>query len=129
MNFTLNIRLHQQQKNGKMPGKSIWIRKVYRIASDGTFLVDDNKQGRVTLLSISDKEEWRILMIIQPEWGSRNVNESFYESEARRIDMLNEIFGDVELSRTEMQTLVWLAGWEESTVKNVVSAIKKVMSI
>lgn len=93
------------------------------------FFVDDNKQGRVTLLSISDKEEWRILMIIQPEWGTRNVNEYFYESEARRIDMLNEIFGDVELSRTEMQTLVWLAGWEESTVKNVVSAIKKVMPI
>jgi len=68
-------------------------------------------------------------MIIQPEWGTRNVNEYFYESEARKIEMLNEIFGDVELSRAEMQTLVWLAGWEESTVKNVVSAIKKVMPI
>lgn len=65
-------------------------------------------------------------MVIQPEWGTRNVNECFYESEARRIKMLNEIFGDVELSQTEMQTLVWLAGWEESTVKNVVSAIRKV---
>lgn len=68
-----------------------------------------------------------ILMIIQPEWGTRNVNKYFYESEARRINMLNEIFGDVELSRTEMQTLVWLAGWEEGTVKSVVSAIRKVM--
>ena len=65
-------------------------------------------------------------MIIQPEWGSRNVNEYFYESEARRIEILNEIFGDVKLSRAEMQTLVWLAGWEESTVNNVVSAIRKV---
>ena len=25
------------------------------------------------------------LMIIQPEWGTRNVNKYFYESEARRI--------------------------------------------
>jgi len=65
-------------------------------------------------------------MIIQPEWGTRNVNKYFYESEARRIEILNEIFGDVKLSRAEMQTLVWLAGWEESTVKNVVSAIRKV---
>ena len=65
-------------------------------------------------------------MIIQPEWGTRNVNESFYESEAWRIEILNEIFGDVKLSRAEMQTLVWLAGGEESTVKNVVSAIRKV---
>lgn len=65
-------------------------------------------------------------MIIQPEWGSRNVNEQFYESEARRIAILNEIFHDVELSKAEMRTLVWLAGWEESTVINVVSAIRKV---
>ena len=34
------------------------------------------------------------LMIIQPEWGTRNVNKYFYESEARRIAALNEIFGD-----------------------------------
>ena len=66
-------------------------------------------------------------MIIQPEWGTRNVNEYFYESEARRIAMLNEIFGAVELTKAEMQTLIWLAGWEECTVKNVVSAIRKVM--
>ena len=56
------------------------------------------------------------------------MNEYFYESEAQRIAMLNQIFGDVKLSRAEMQTLVWLAGWEESTVVNIVSAIKKVVS-
>ena len=27
-------------------------------------------------------------MIIQPEWGTRNVNKYFYESEARRIAAL-----------------------------------------
>ena len=37
-------------------------------------------------------------MIIQPEWGIRNVNKYFYESEARRIADLNEIFGEVELT-------------------------------
>jgi len=103
-------------------------KKVYRTASGGIVLVDDNRQGRVTLLLISDKEERMILMIIQPEWGTRNVNEYFYESEARRIAILNEVFGDVELSRAEMQTLIWLAGWEEGTVKHVVSAVRKVMS-
>ena len=50
-------------------------------------------------------------MIIQPEWGTRNVNKYLYESEARRIAALNEIFGDVELTVAEMRTLVWLAGW------------------
>lgn len=47
-----------------------------------------------------------MLMFIQLEWGIWNVNEYFYESEARRIALLNEIFGDVELSRGEMKTLV-----------------------
>ena len=47
-------------------------------------------------------------MIIQPEWGTRNVNKYFYETEAQRIAALNEIFGDVELTAAEMRTLIWL---------------------
>lgn len=68
------------------------------------------------------------LMIVQPEWGTRNVNRFFYESEARKIAALNEIFGEVELTTAEMRTLVWLAGWEESTVATLVSAIRKAMA-
>ena len=67
-------------------------------------------------------------MIIQPERGTRNVNEKFYEMETRQIATLNEIFGDVELTKGEMRTLVWLAGWEESTVENVASAIRKAIA-
>ena len=67
-------------------------------------------------------------MIRQPEWGTRNVNRYFYESETRKIAALNEIFGDVELTVAEMQTMVWLAGWDDSTVTNMISAIRKVMA-
>lgn len=67
-------------------------------------------------------------MIIQPERGTRNVNEKFYEMETRQIAMLNEIFGEVELEKGEMRTLVWLAGWEKSTVENVASAIRKAIA-
>ena len=70
---------------------------------------------------------WNI-MIQQPEWGTQNVNRYFYESETRRIAALNEIFGDVELTAEEMQTMVWLAGWDDSTVTNMISAIRKVMA-
>ena len=66
-------------------------------------------------------------MIIQPDRESRNVNEIFYEYEARRIAELNEIFGNVELTAAEKRTLIWLAGWEESTVANVISAVRKAM--
>ena len=66
-------------------------------------------------------------MIIQPDRESRNVNEIFYENEARRIAELNEIFGEVELTAAEKRTLIWLAGWEESTVANVISAVRKAM--
>ena len=48
--------------------------------------------------------------------------------ETRQIATLNEIFGDVELTKGEMRTLVWLAGWEESTVANVVSAMEKAIA-
>ena len=64
-------------------------------------------------------------MIIQPDRESRNVNEIFYEYEARRIAELNEIFGNVELTAAEKRTLIWLAGWEESTVANVISAVRE----
>ena len=67
-------------------------------------------------------------MIIQPEWGTRNVNKYFYETEAQRITALNEIFGDVELTAAEMRTLIWLAGWDEYTIENVLSAIRKAMA-
>lgn len=67
-------------------------------------------------------------MIKQPEWGTRNVNKYFYESEARRIAALNEIFGDVELTAAEIRTLIWLAGWDEYTIENVLSAIRKAVA-
>lgn len=43
-------------------------------------------------------------MIIQPDGESRNVNEIFYDNEARRIAELNEIFGEVELTAAERRT-------------------------
>lgn len=68
-------------------------------------------------------------MIRQPEWGTRNVNKYFYESEARRIAELNEIFGDIELIAAEMRMLIWLAGWDEYTIENVLSAIRKAVAV
>ena len=67
-------------------------------------------------------------MIIQPEWGTRNVNKYFYESETRRIATLNEIFGEVEVTEDEQRTLIWLAGWDEYTIENILSAIRKAMA-
>lgn len=66
-------------------------------------------------------------MIIQPQKGTRKVNDLFYEAEGRRIDMLNrEFFQYVELSKKENDVLVWLCGWDEWTINNIVSAFKKV---
>ena len=66
-------------------------------------------------------------MIIQPDKGTRNVNNLFYGAERDRIDLLNrEFFHNVELTRAENDVLVWLCGWDESTVDAVVSAFRKV---
>ena len=56
-------------------------------------------------------------MIIESDRKSRNETELFYENEAGRIAMLNEVFGNVELSEAEMQTLIWLVKRAENTVR------------
>lgn len=69
-------------------------------------------------------------MIIQPEKETRNVNDLFYESERKRIDMLNrEFFYDVELTKRENDVLVWLCGWDNWTIEAVVTAFKKVRGL
>ena len=69
-------------------------------------------------------------MIIQPDKESRNVNDLFYESEKKRIDMLNrEFFYDVELTKKENDVLVWLCGWDNWTIEAVVDVLRKVMKL
>lgn len=66
-------------------------------------------------------------MIIQPEKGTRNVNNLFYESESRRIDMLNrEFFQDIQLSKKENDVLVWLCGWDDWTIEGIVDVLTKI---
>lgn len=64
-------------------------------------------------------------MLIQPKRDCRNINDMYYEVEGRNIARLNEVFGNIKLKRSEEQALLWLAGWEESLVDNVVSAIRR----
>lgn len=68
-------------------------------------------------------------MIKQPEYGSRNVNDFFYEAEGKMIQKMNEVLEGVELTKAEEKTLIWLAGWEESTVDNLLTVIEKVARI
>ena len=110
-----------------MPGKNILTdgECPTAFAGNSPLLVIDRSVSRSCG---SGQRERRGLMIIQPDRESRNVNELFYEYEARRIAELNEIFGEVELTAAERRTLVWLAGWEESTVVNVISAVRKAIA-
>lgn len=69
-------------------------------------------------------------MIIQPDKGTRNVNDLFYEAEKNRIDMLNrEFFYDVELTKKENDVLVWLCGWDNLTIEAVVSVFRKIRDL
>ena len=66
-------------------------------------------------------------MIIQPEKETRNVNDLFYESEKKRIDLLNrEFFNDIELTKKENDVLVWLCGWDNWMIEAVVDVLRKV---
>ncbi len=66
-------------------------------------------------------------MIIQPEKGTRDINNMFYESEKNRIDALNrEFFHNIELSKTENDILVWLCGWDDYTINGVIDVFRKI---
>lgn len=66
-------------------------------------------------------------MIIQPEKGTRDVSDLFYEAERKRIEMLNNaFFRDVELTEEENRILIWLCGWDNCTIDILVKAFKKV---
>ena len=65
-------------------------------------------------------------MLKQPERDSRNL---FYEMEGRQIRKMNKVLAGVELTKAEEKTLLWLAGWEESTVDHLLSVIEKVARI
>ena len=66
-------------------------------------------------------------MIIQPDKGTRDVNDLFYEAERKRNALLNdEFFHNVELTKAENNVLVWLCGWDDWTINAIVSAFRKV---
>ena len=68
-------------------------------------------------------------MLKQPERESRNVNDLFYEMEGKQIQKMNKVLADVELTKAEEKTLIWLARWEENTVDHLLSVIEKAARI
>ena len=65
-------------------------------------------------------------MIKQLDFESRNVTRCFYESEAKWIAEINKLVGDIELTKAEEIVLIWLAGWDDSTIRNILSVMKKI---
>lgn len=48
------------------------------------------------------------------------------EYQSRQMEKILKFLRDVDLSQEEIQTLIWLAGWEESTVDTLLSVMDKV---
>lgn len=124
-----NQKLHRQRKNGNRQEKNIWTgRECRRVSVGNSSLMIrtgechtpvNNRQGRKGVLR----------MLKQPERESRNVNDFFYEMEGRQLQKMNKVLAGVELTKAEERTLIWLAGWEESTVDHLLSVIEKVARI
>ena len=53
----------------------------------------------------------------------------FMRWRADRYKKMNKVLADVELTKAEEKTLIWLAGWEESTVEHLLSVIEKAARI
>ncbi len=48
------------------------------------------------------------------------------EYQSRQMEKMLKFLRDVDLSQEEIRTLIWLAGWEESTVDALLSVMDKV---
>lgn len=48
--------------------------------------------------------------------------------EARNLELLEEYFMDTELTAKEEKTLRWLAGYEECSLRNIMSAFSRMKS-
>lgn len=47
------------------------------------------------------------------------------EYQSGQMENILKFLSDVDLSQEEIQTLIWLAGWEESTVDDLLSVMDK----
>lgn len=47
------------------------------------------------------------------------------EYQSRQMEKILKFLRDVDLSQEEIRTLIWLAGWEESTVDALLSVMDK----
>ena len=48
------------------------------------------------------------------------------EYQSRQMEKILKFLRDVDLSQEEIRTLIWVAGWEESTVDALLSVMDKV---
>lgn len=48
------------------------------------------------------------------------------EYQSRQMEKILKFLRDVDLLQEEIRTLIWLAGWEESTVDALLSVMDKV---
>jgi hypothetical protein len=67
--------------------------------------------------------------MLKQQLENRNVNEYFLETEKKYIDILNEALDGIELTKAEENSLLWLCGFEMSTIKNIANVIKKAKEI
>jgi hypothetical protein len=66
--------------------------------------------------------------LIKQPTEKRNLTAGAIAEEKRNIDLLNEALGDIDLTPAQERSLLWLCGWEPSTVKHIISAFEKARS-
>lgn len=65
-------------------------------------------------------------MIRYPSDEENKYHTKFYiSSQKKRIDKINQAIGDMKLTNSEEETLIWLSGCEDEVVEDIISIIKK----
>lgn len=64
-------------------------------------------------------------MIELTKVSGRNITSLAYEEEKENLAMLNDVIGQTKLTPAEEQIMIWLAGWEKSTVRHIIDVFRK----
>lgn len=67
-----------------------------------------------------------MLLIPEDEVMFYKERPEYYQLVQENLEKINKLLGNVEMTDNQTKTWLWLAGYEEKTIENILDVIEKV---
>lgn len=67
-----------------------------------------------------------MLLIPEDEVMFYKKRPEYYQLVQENLEKINKLLGNVEMTDNQTKTWLWLAGYEEKTIENILDVIEKV---